>query len=81
MSDTKQQAFDASDMPDKGPFERKEVNQFPPPQDTGEPLKKKNEDNTAGKTDAGKTSKREGLNEESSEGSANAYTEPGSGDS
>ena len=61
-------------LPEKQVFEKKEVFQYPQPADTGLPLKKipgKNPD-LQGKQ-ANRTSKEEGLNQGSSEGSAGAF--------
>ena len=68
-------SINPDDLPEEV-TKRREVFQHPQPADMGKPLNKDDRENDAapegGKT-AEKTSAREGLNEESSEGNAGAF--------
>jgi len=67
-------SLDPAQLPDKEAFRKKEVFQHPQPADEGRPLKeeKKLDDSLQGKQ-ANRSSKEEGLNEESSTGNAGAF--------
>ena len=71
----KNDSFNPDDLPEKGVFKRKELDQHKPPASRGKPIESPgdNESATVPGKDADKTSKEEGLNEERSTGIAGAF--------
>ncbi len=75
MHNSEDKSFDPDDLPEKGPFKKREIYQYKQPADTGAPLEDPGENDPSiepGK-EAQKTSKEEGLNQEKSTGTAGAF--------
>ncbi len=74
----KNNSFNPDDLPEKGVFKRKELDQYKQPPARGKTIENPGDNEPAiepGK-DAHKTSKEEGLNEEKSSGTGGAFFIP-----